>query len=190
MVHVTEKNVAIIDVDLLIHECLKANEGKEAFAYVISPFFSDFEISSSLSKFASNVLNISDIDTYVDLIGLLRHYGAPVWIVTRSPKDLSLRTSLSMRFVEKQTRTLLLLREAGCIIRKNQSLHAKVTLTSGGVLSGSFNLTKSGRMFNLEAGFYFPNTQGVEKKEYDAKLRWAKEIFEDSKILENDDFKL
>jgi hypothetical protein len=54
----------------------------------------------------------------------------------------------------------------GCEIRTNSSLHAKVTITSQGVLSGSFNLTKSGRMFNIEAGYYFPNTSGVEKKDY------------------------
>lgn len=187
MVHVTEKNVAIIDVDLLIHECLKASEQKEAFAYIVSPFISDFEISSTLSKFVSNILNISDVDTYADLVGLLRHYGALVWIITRSPKNLSLRTSLSDRFIDKQARTLMLLRDMGCEIRKDSSLHAKVTLTSRGVLSGSFNLTKSGRMFNLEAGFYFPNTKGLEKKEYADKLKWVKKVFRNAEPLTEDD---
>ena len=102
MVHVTEKNVVIIDVDLLIHECLKANEGKDAFVYIVSPFISDFEISSMLAKFTSNILNVSDIDTYIDLIGLMRHYGAKVWVVTRSPKNLSSRTSLSKRYIQTQ----------------------------------------------------------------------------------------
>lgn len=185
MVHVTEKNVAIIDVDLLIHECLRANEGKKAFAHVISPFISDFEISPAWLRFVSNIINVSDIDTYVDLIGLLRHHAAPVWVVTRSPRDLAERTSLSRRFIERQARTLMLLKDMGCEIKTNSSLHAKVTLTSRGVLAGSFNLTKSGRMFNLETGFYFPNTSGMEKKEYEAKLKWSREVLESSEPLRN-----
>ena len=84
----------------------------------------------------------------------------------------------------------MLLKDMGCKLKKNNSLHAKVTLTSKGVLSGSFNLTKSGRMFNLETGFYFPNTEGTEKKEYDAKLKWVKELLNISNIMENEDFYL
>jgi hypothetical protein len=62
-----------------------------------------------------------------------------------------------------------------CEIRTNPSLHAKATVTSRGVLSGSFNLTMSGRGMNIEAGFYFPNTIETEKEEYDQKLNWVKE---------------
>lgn len=187
MVHVTVENVAIIDVDLLIHECLRANEGKKSFAYIISPFISDFEISPAWSMFASNIINVSDIDSYVDLIGLLRHFGVPVKIITRSPKDLLTKTNLSRKFIEKQARLLSMLEEMGCEIRTNPLLHAKVTITSRGVLSGSFNLTKSGRMFNLEAGFYFPNTKGLEKREYADKFNWVKEIFHNAKPLTEDD---
>lgn len=187
MVHVTQDNVVLIDVDLLIHECLRASENKDAFAYVISPFLSDFEISSSWSMFTSNVIDVSDIDSYVDLIGLLRHHGAPVRIVTRSPRDLAENTTLNPSFISKQARLLSLMKNMGCEIRSNSSLHAKATITSQGVLSGSFNLTKSGRLFNLEAGFYFPNTRGVERREYADKLKWAKELFEKSVPLVSED---
>jgi phosphatidylserine/phosphatidylglycerophosphate/cardiolipin synthase-like enzyme len=182
MVHVTQENVAIVDVDLLVQECLRASEGKESFAYIISPFIADFEVAPTWSMFVSNVIEVSDIDSYVDLIGLLRHYGVPVNIATRSPRDL-LDTSISPNFVGRQARTLSKLVQLGCLIRTNPSLHAKATVTSGGVLAGSFNLTKSGRVFNLEAGFYFPNTRGTEKEEYEQKLAWAKEIFEGSSSL-------
>jgi phosphatidylserine/phosphatidylglycerophosphate/cardiolipin synthase-like enzyme len=186
MVHVTEENVAVIDVDLLIHECIRASEGKESFAYVISPFLSDYEISPSWSMFASNVINISDVDSFLDLLGLLKHSGVDINVVTRSPRDLA-KTTIDRRFIEKQARLITMLDELGCEIRTNPSLHAKATVTSKGVLSGSFNLTKSGRMFNLETGFYFPNTSGVEKEEYEEKLKWAKQVFREAKKLEKTD---
>jgi phosphatidylserine/phosphatidylglycerophosphate/cardiolipin synthase-like enzyme len=182
MVHVTQENVEIIDVDLLIHECLRASEGKKAFAYVISPFIADFPLEPTWLSFVSNVIDISDIDSYVDLIGLLRHHGVDIKVVTRSPKDLG-STTISKGFIERQARTLSQLIDMGCEIRSNSSLHAKATITTKGVLSGSFNLTQSGRVFNLEAGFYFPNGRGVEKREYEEKLVWAQKIFTDSKPL-------
>src|SRR2546427_7258634 len=101
MVHVTEKNVAAIDVDLLIHECIRAAEGKDAFAYLISPFLADFDLSRNWLSFASNVIDVSDIDSYVDLVALLRHHGVTVKVVTRSPKDLE-DTTLSKSFITRQ----------------------------------------------------------------------------------------
>jgi phosphatidylserine/phosphatidylglycerophosphate/cardiolipin synthase-like enzyme len=182
MVHVTQENVAIVDIDLLIHEVLRASEKRDAFAYVISPFVADFPLAASWLSFVSNIIDVSDIDSYVDLIGLLRHHGVEVRLVTRSPKDLA-ATTISRKFIEKQARTLSQLAEIGCEIRTNASLHAKATITTRGVLSGSFNLTQSGRAFNLEAGFYFPNTKGTEKREYEDKLRWAEKVFEESAPL-------
>jgi phosphatidylserine/phosphatidylglycerophosphate/cardiolipin synthase-like enzyme len=182
MVHVTEENVAIIDVDLLIHECLGAAEGKNAIVYIISPFLADFPLTANWLSFVSNVIDISDIDSYVDLIGLLRHHNVEVKVVTRSPADLAM-TTISRGFIEKQARTLSKLLDVGCDIRTNASLHAKATITTKGVLAGSFNLTQSGRVFNLEAGFYFPNTRGTEKREYEEKLHWAEKIFLESKPL-------
>ena len=179
MVHVTEKNVALIDVDLLIHECIRSTEGKSSFAYIISPFIADFALSPNWLSFISNVIDVSDIDRYVDLIALLRQHGVVVKVVTRSPRDLEEMT-LSRNFIARQARTLSQLTEMGCEIRTNSSLHAKATVTTRGVLSGSFNLTKSGRFFNIEAGFYFPNTSGMEKREYDEKLAWVKNVFDDS----------
>lgn len=172
----------IIDVDLLIHECLRASEGKDSFAFIISPFIADFGISSNWSAFVSNIINVSDIDSYVDLIGLLKHYSVDVKVITKSPKDLR-DTTISPSFLTRQTRTLSKIQQLGCTIRTNPSLHAKATITSRGVLSGSFNLTKSGRLFNLEAGFYFPNSQGTEKQEYEDKLTWARGVFEQSAPL-------
>lgn len=182
MVHVTEKNVALIDVDLLIHECIGSAEGKNSFAYIVSPFLADFALSPTWLSFVSNVIDVSDIDRYVDLIALLRQHGVDVRVVTRSPNDLEGMT-LSRNFIARQAKTLSQLAELGCEIRTNSSLHAKATVTARGVLSGSFNLTKSGRVFNIEAGFYFPNTSGMEKREYDDKLAWVKKVFDSSTPL-------
>ena len=169
MVHVTEANVSVIDVDLLIHEYLMKDQGRQAFVYVVSPFISNFEISESLSTFSSNLINISDVDTYVDLLLLLRNYGVPINVLSRSPKDL-VRIHLSRDFIENQAKILTLLLNAKCDVRTQTNLHAKATITSRGILSGSFNLTKSGRMINLETGFYFPNIEGMEREEYNDKI--------------------
>lgn len=186
MVHVTQENVGIIDVDLLIHEYIGKDQGKDAFVYIVSPFISDYHINHSRATFTSNVVDVSDVETYVDLVLLLRTKGIPVNIITRLPKDL-LRTKLSRTFVETQRKILLKFLSSNCEIRTSTNLHAKATITSHGVLSGSFNLTKSGRTLNLEAGFYFPNTEGVEKEEYESSLAWVKEVSKESHIASQSD---
>lgn len=166
----------MIDVDLLISECIQANRGKTAFAYFISPFIADFKIPTALTRFASNLINVSDVENFSDLIGLLVHYGGKVYVVTRSPLDLK-STTLAPSFIKKQARMLMQLHHKKCEIKFNPRLHAKVTVTSQGAVSGSFNLTESGRFFNLEEGQFFPNA-GESKKYYLEKLAWAKNLFE------------
>ena len=56
MIHVTEKNVSLLDVDLLISECIKANRGEASFVYVISPFMTNYKIPTNLIGFASNII--------------------------------------------------------------------------------------------------------------------------------------
>ncbi|RLA84086.1 MAG: hypothetical protein DRG31_05400 [Deltaproteobacteria bacterium] len=184
--HVTERNISLIDVDLLISECILASRGKPAFAYFISPFISDFKVPAPLAKFASNIINISDIENFSDLIILLAQYGGKVYMVTRSPLNL-VNTTISRSFIKKQTRVLSKLYKKGCEIRVNPRLHAKVTVTSQGAVSGSFNLTESGRFFNIEEGQFFPNV--TEFREYYLqKLVWAKDLFENrSRPLTEDD---
>jgi len=179
----------MIDVDLLVSECIRANRGESAFAYFISPFIADFRIPSALIRFASNIINISDVERISDLIGLLTHYGGKVYILSRSPTDL-LDTTISRSFIKRQTRTLLQLSQRKCEIRFNSKLHAKATVTSQGAVSGSFNLTESGRFFNLEEGHFFPNVEGNSKNQYLEKLAWAKDLFENqSRPLTQEDLK-
>mgnify|MGYP001088645890 CR=1 FL=1 len=185
MSHVTEKNIIIVDCDLLIHECIIANEGEKAFVYIISPFMSDFKIPRSVVRFVSNLVSISDVEFYSDLIRLLCDYGGEVCVLTRSPANLQ-RTNLSTWFINRQRRLLRKFDEMGVAIKVNPALHAKATITSQGALVGSFNLTQSGRFFNIEAGNYFPNLGGKESKEYQEKLEWAKKIFEYSDIIDRD----
>lgn len=176
MVHVTQENVSLIDVDLLVSECIKANRGETAFVFLISPFISDFKIPSSLVRFASNLINVSDVEYMSDLIGLLVHYGGQVYVVTRSPLDLK-ETTISSSFIKRQIKILLKLKQMKCEIHSSFKLHAKATVTSQGAVSGSFNLTESGRFFNLEEGHFFPNVEGESRKQYLDKLEWAKELF-------------
>ncbi len=177
MVHITQENVSIVDVDLIISECLRANKGQGAFAYLISPFISDFRVPRQLTKFASNLVNVTDVESFSDLVSLLRRYGAEVKVVTRSPSDL-MRTTLSNSFVLGQAKFLSKVRSIGCEVHISEKLHAKGTVTSQGALTGSFNLTASGRFSNLEEGNLFANTEGDEKAMYSEKLEWAKDIFE------------
>jgi hypothetical protein len=190
LVHVTQENISLIDVDLIISECIQANRGKLAFAYFISPFIADFKIPTALIRFASNVINVSDVENFSDLIGLLIHYGGKVYVVARSPLDLK-NTTISPSFIRKQARMLLSLHQKRCEIKFNSRLHAKVTVTSQGAVSGSFNLTESGRFFNLEEGQFFPNVEGEFRKHYLEKLAWAKDLFENrSRPLSEDDIKV
>lgn len=188
--HVTEENISLIDVDLLVSECIRANRGDPAFAFLVSPFLSDFKIPASLIRFASNVINVSDVERMSDLIGLLIHYGGEVYIVARSPSDLK-ETTIARSFIRKQARMLLQLHQKECKIKFNSRLHAKATVTSQGAVSGSFNLTESGRFFNLEEGHFFPNIEGKSKKQYAEKLAWAKDLFENrSRPLASNDLRI
>ena len=190
MVHVTEENISLIDVDLLVSDCIRANRGDPAFAYVVSPFISDFKIPATLMRFASNVINVSDVEHISDLIGLLVYYGGRVYVVARAPSDLE-QTTIARSFIRKQARILLQLHQKGCEIRFNSRLHAKATVTSQGAVSGSFNLTESGRFFNLEEGHFFPNVEGESKKHYQEKMAWAKDLFENrSRPLKMSDLKV
>jgi hypothetical protein len=138
---------------------------------------------------ASNIINISDVERISDLIGLLTHYGGKVHVLSRSPSDL-MNTTISPSFIKRQTRTLLQLSQRKCEIRFNSKLHAKATVTSQGAVSGSFNLTESGRFFNLEEGHFFPNVEGNSKKQYLEKLAWARDLFENqSRPLTEEDLK-
>jgi hypothetical protein len=175
----------MIDVDLLVSECIKANKGEEAFAYIISPFISDFRIPSSLMKFTSNLVNVTDTEYMSDLIGLLVQYGGKVYVITRSPQDLMV-TTISQSFVGRQLKLLLKLKELRCEIHSCPKLHAKATVTSQGAVSGSFNLTESGRFFNIEEGHFFPNVPEY-KNQYSEILEWAKALFvkNSEKITDN-----
>ena len=128
-------------------------------------------------KFTSNLINISDLERIGDLISMLVDLGGSVYVVTRSPVDLE-QTSISPSFIKKQAAILRQLHQKGCKIRFNARLHAKATVTSQGAVSGSFNLTTSGRFLNLEEGNFFPNTEGETMKQYKEKLAWAKDLFD------------
>ncbi len=189
MVHVTQENIALIDVDLLVSECIKANRNQEAFAYILSPFMADFKIPWPLVKFASNLIDITDVEFYSDVISVLRQSSAGVKVVTHSPNDLS-KTELRSTFVDRQAKFIEKLRSLQCEVRIHKKLHAKATVTSQGAVTGSFNLTPSGRFFNLEEGNFFTNSEGREGEYYREKLNWAVGVFTQSRPVTDDDTSL
>lgn len=184
MVHVTEENVAIIDSDLLIRECINASGGDDSFAFVISPFISDYKIPSSAISFTSNAISISDVDFFTDLIRLLTQEGGDVSIVCRSPRNLS-ETGMGPSFVRKQKRIIMKFQGMNCKVRIENDLHAKATVTSTGALYGSFNLTRSGRFYNIETGSFISKAEGGQREEYMDKLSWARETFDGGEEVEN-----
>lgn len=188
MVHVTEENLSIVDTDLLIRECINASGGENAFAYIVSPFISDYKVPSGAISFASNIVSISDVDFFTDLVRLLARelQGAQnttsVYIVCNSPNELA-NQGMRSSFVREQKRVLLKFQEMDCDVRINNDLHAKATVTSSGALFGSFNLTTSGRFYNEELGSLIVKNGDEKNDEYLQKQEWAKEKFDNGKPL-------
>lgn len=176
MVHITEENVIIVDCELLIKECIKANDGKLAFVYLISPFMTNFRIPKTLTTFYSNFLNISDIVFFSDLVRMLANYGCTIYILTK-PLTNQDNTNLNKWYFDNHSDLIDIYKAMKAKIRYNSNLHAKATITSQGVLVGSFNLTTSGRYYNIETGNYFSNSSGIEKEEYQKKLDWGISIY-------------
>ena len=162
MPHVDEKNFKIVLFDLLLHEYLHScDDTQRPFVYIVSPYLSNYSIPTRWPAFLSNVVSVSDIDYFQDLLKLLISNDVQVNIMTLSPGFLDARTSFSPFYTRRQTDFVRDLSDLGCVIYFNDKIHAKIVLTSQGVLEGSANITTTGTETNLQynTGNYFPKMQ-------------------------------
>jgi len=176
---VTEKNLSLIDIDILIQECLKANRKELNFVYLISPWLSDYPLTDSLIDYTSNIFDISDLDNFSDLLCYYKQNGGNLKIICRPINDDLFNGKKS--FMINRKRLLQKLSISGTEIRTNDPLHAKVTISSIAVLHGSFNLTPSGRFFNLEFGSFCTKQEDIGF--YSETLKWTENLYNNSKKM-------
>jgi len=185
MSHVDEKNFAIVQFDLLVQEYMKSSHNKEVFVYLISPYFLNYRISTTWPSFTSNFYGVSDIDTFEDLLRLMRQNEISIKVLTYSPKYMKENTSIKKRHIMRQDDFIKKLYDYGCQIFSSPKVHSKLTVTSQGVLFGSANITPSAMNYDQwNIGQYFPRSM---KKDYEEKLLYANEKFSDSNPLKPED---
>lgn len=185
MSHVDENNFAIVQFDLLVQEYIKSSRSTNTFVYLVSPYLSNYSIPSTWPSFASNVLDISDIDTFEDLLKLLCQNNVEIKILTYASDFMREKTSLKEWHISRQEKFIVKLSELGCKIFCSEKNHGKITVTSQGVLFGSANITTTGMTADLQwnVGHYFPKSK---KQEYQEKLKYVDEKFLDSNPMKTE----
>lgn len=190
MSHVDERNFRITLFDLILHEyLLSCEERKNTFIDIVSPYLSNYPIPTKWPSFLSNVISVSDIDTFYDLLKLIVQNEVKVRLITLSPGFMLSGTSLSSYSVKRQIMFVKNLFELGCKIYLNNKVHAKIVITSQGVLEGSANITTTGMETDLQynSGNYFPKKNEVF---FNEKVEYLKKLFDDSKKADSNDFKI
>ena len=177
---VTEKNLSLIDIDILIQEILRANRQEINFIYLISPWLSDYPLTNSLIEYTSNIIDIGDLNYFSDLLCFYKQNGGNLRIICRPIADNEFNYKKS--FIINRKRLLQKLKICGAEIKQKSNLHAKVSISSIAVLQGSFNLTPSGRFFNLEYGSFC--TKKENETFYNETLKWSEDLFKNSEMLE------
>ena len=186
--HIDEKNFKIVMFDLMLHEYLRSCEDKDlAFVDLVSPYLSNYPIPTRWPIFLSNTISISDIDFLQDFLKLIVSNNIKVRIVTLSPQFLRAGTSLQSSFVQRQIGFTRDLFDLGCTVYFNDRLHAKMTVTSQGVLEGSANITTTGMDTDLQhnTGNYFSRFQSDL---YAAKCSYLRSLLEYSRKAHSEDF--
>ena len=85
MSHIDEKNFSVTLFDLLIHEYLLSCDcKKDTFVNIISPYLSNYPITMQWPAFLSNMVSISDLDFFQDLLKLIVQNNIKVKIITIS----------------------------------------------------------------------------------------------------------
>lgn len=182
MSHVDENNYLIVQYDMLIHEFTKSfRRGTPSFVDIITPYLSNFKLPMKWPTFSSNFLNISDIDSFQDLLRLLRLNQVRIRVMTLST-DAEIEKNMRGGYIEGKHNFLNYLRHIGCEIFFSTLNHGKITITSQAVLFGSANYTITGldadKQWNI--GHYFPKTKDGD---YDKKKEYVDKKFEDLQIV-------
>lgn len=144
MTHVDEKNYAIVEFDILSVALMKntMNKDNEKKITIISPWVTDYAIPLTWPSFTSNFLNIIDMQRTSDIMKLLLDRGIGITILTKHPDTLDLNMkSRQIEFSQK------IKDNHGRVIftRGRTYNHGKLVLTSEHALSGSGNMTSTGR---------------------------------------------
>lgn len=178
MTHVDENNYAIVDFDIISSELIKSMYSRDIGITIISPWVKDYALPVTWPSFASNFVNITDMQRTSDLLKLLLQNKVNVTIVTSSPIKLQndnwnpKNISDTMVFCEQ-------IKNAGGKIVYNQKNHGKITLTSESSLTGSGNFTNKGRDPKLQDNVGDLIHKSVDERSYIAKRAWVDKIIED-----------
>ena len=179
MTHVDEENYSIVDFDIISSELVKSMYSTDVGITIISPWVKDYALPVTWPSFASNFVNITDMQRTSDLLKLLLQNKVNVTIVTSSPAKLknenwNQKNILdAMSFCEQ-------IKNAGGKIVFNKTNHGKVTITSESSLSGSGNYTNKGRDPKLQDNAGDLIHRSVDERSYTAKLAWVNEKIKES----------
>jgi hypothetical protein len=180
MSHVDENNYLIVQYDILIQEYIKSNRTSDTFVNVITPYFSNFQIPTKWPSFMSNFMTVSDVDSFEDLVRLLKSNYIPIKILTLSFEE-DKRKNMDNYYIKKKSEFLKKLYDFGCEIFFTPLNHGKITVTSQAVLFGSANITVTGldadKQWNV--GHYFPKND----ENYFDKKKYANKKFDDESVV-------
>ena len=178
MTHVDEDNYSIVDFDIISSELIKSMYSKDVGITIISPWVKDYALPVTWPSFASNFVNITDMQRTSDLLKLLLQNKVNITIVTSSPAKLKNENwnqkniSDAMLFCEQ-------IKNSGGKIVYSKTNHGKVTITSESSLSGSGNYTNKGRDPKLQDNVGVTIHKSVDERSYSAQLAWVNEKIEE-----------
>ena len=180
MTHVDEENYSIVDFDIISSELIKSMYSEDVGIVIISPWVKDYALPVTWPSFASNFVNITDMQRTSDLLKLLLQNKVNITIVTSSPAKLK-----NDKWNEKNIRDAVefceQIKNAGGKIMFNKKNHGKQTLTSECVLKGSGNFTNMGRDPILQNNSGELVNKNTDERSYAANLEYIhKKIIEES----------
>ena len=178
MTHVDEENWAIFQFDILVRELIKSSFDNNTGVILVSPWFKDYEMPTSWPSFASNFINITEVQRLSDIIKLLLKNSVKVELVCIPLDHLGWNES-DMREVKEFYSQL---EEAGAIINYNTTNHGKITQTSDNVLFSSANITRkgSGLTMTIQNNLGENFVRSLEPERYKEKAEWIKKRIKES----------
>ncbi len=183
MTHVDEENYSIVDFDILSAELVKSMNSKNLQVIIISPWVKDYAIPVTWPSFASNFMNLTDIQRTSDILKQLLQNGVNVTIVTSSPAKLK-NDNWNKKNIQEAIDFCQQIKNAGGKIVYNKKNHGKETITSECALKGSGNFTNTGRDPILQNNSGELVNKHTDKRSYNANLEWAEKIIQEGQVEE------
>lgn len=174
-----DKNVMSMDFSVLLGEVFNSKLGNGGSLIIISPWIGDVIYYLGCCGFYSNIpLVFGDYIYLSELIDdILSNKNSIVKIVIERPNKKKYE-SFAKSFDEREIDFLVDRFKKGAEIYfsklEHGILHPKIILGTYGVVFGSFNVTFSGRYWNIEDGNFAPSTSKVYKE----KKKRCEEIIE------------